>query len=74
MHYVGTDHHHPHDHDDPDGPGVFQERRAPLARDYGARAFTVGIGGPVGSGKTALLLALFLAWRRGRRAPPARAA
>ena len=53
-------HHHPtdHDHDDPAGPGLYQERRAPLARDYSARAFTVGIGGPVGSGKTALLLAL----------------
>ena len=30
----------------------------PIARDYSQRAFTVGIGGPVGSGKTALLLAL----------------
>jgi urease accessory protein len=52
--------HHPsdHDHDDLDGPGLYQERRAPLSRDYSARAFTVGIGGPVGSGKTALLLAL----------------
>jgi urease accessory protein len=52
-------HHHPtdHDHDDP-GPGLYQERRAPLARDYSERAFTIGIGGPVGSGKTALLLAL----------------
>ena len=53
-------HHHPtdHDHDDPASPGLYRERRAPLARDYSARAFTVGIGGPVGSGKTALLLAL----------------
>ena len=52
-------HHHPHDHehDDP-GPGTFGGRAAPLARDYASRAFTVGIGGPVGSGKTALLLAL----------------
>ena len=33
-------------------------RAAPLSRDYDSRAFTVGIGGPVGSGKTALLLAL----------------
>ena len=40
------------------GPGLYQERRGPLARDYSARAFTIGIGGPVGSGKTALLLAL----------------
>ena len=55
------DHRHPHDHDrdhDDEGPGVYVERASPLARDYAARAFTVGIGGPVGSGKTALLLAL----------------
>jgi urease accessory protein len=55
-------HHHPHhhDHDGPefDGPGAFAARAEPLRRDYRARAFTVGIGGPVGSGKTALLLAL----------------
>jgi urease accessory protein len=54
-------HHHPWDPDRPefpDGAGTFPARGAPLARDYGARAFTVGIGGPVGSGKTALLLAL----------------
>jgi urease accessory protein len=46
--------------DDPSGghPGFFDRRDAPMARDYRARAFTVGIGGPVGSGKTALLLAL----------------
>jgi len=43
-----------HDHH----PGLFHERDAPLGRDYIARSFTVGIGGPVGSGKTALLLAL----------------
>ena len=53
-------HHAPdaHDHPDPTHPGLFHQRDAPRARDYGARAFTVGIGGPVGSGKTALLLAL----------------
>ena len=56
MHYLPHD--HTHDHGDPDGPGLFDRRRPPLARDYRARAFTVGIGGPVGSGKTALLLAL----------------
>jgi urease accessory protein len=49
---------HPYDHADPDQPGVFQQRAPRLVRDYRARAFTVGIGGPVGSGKTALLLAL----------------
>ena len=43
-----------HDHH----PGLFHERDAPLGRDYTARSFTVGIGGPVGSGKTALLLAI----------------
>lgn len=48
----------PHDHDDPAGPGLFHQRAGPKARDYRARSFTVGIGGPVGSGKTALLLAL----------------
>jgi urease accessory protein len=49
----------PHEHEYDDlGPGQFAEREVPLARDYGERAFTVGIGGPVGSGKTALLLAL----------------
>ena len=48
---------HSHDHD-PATPGLFSDRAAPLARDYRSRAFTVGIGGPVGSGKTALLLAL----------------
>ncbi len=55
-------HHHPHDHDHDgpefDGPGSFATRSAALERDYRARAFTIGIGGPVGSGKTALLLAL----------------
>jgi urease accessory protein len=49
---------HEHDHDDMAGPSAFHTRPAPLDRDYRARAFTVGIGGPVGSGKTALLLAL----------------
>jgi urease accessory protein len=55
-------HHHPTDFQDgpefPEGAGSFDERAAPLRRDYRRRAFTVGIGGPVGSGKTALLLAL----------------
>ena len=48
-----------HDHH----PGLFHERDAPRGRDYAARSFTVGIGGPVGSGKTALLLALCRALR-----------
>jgi urease accessory protein len=49
----------PHAHDDLDHAGVFSERPRPLAgRDYTERAFTVGVGGPVGSGKTALMLQL----------------
>ena len=55
MHYSPYRHTHP---DEADGPGLFQERGLPLVRDYTARAYTIGIGGPVGSGKTALLLAL----------------
>ena len=55
-------HHHPDGFEDgpeyPEGAGSFSERSAPHRRDYRRRAFTVGIGGPVGSGKTALLLAL----------------
>jgi len=55
---------YPHDHDDdPTTPGVFAQRAGRKHRDYGARSFTVGIGGPVGSGKTALLLALCRALR-----------
>ena len=49
---------HSHDEDGPVGPGDFERRNQPHDRDYHERAFTVGIGGPVGSGKTALLLAL----------------
>ena len=48
----------PHDHGDPASPGVFHLRPGRKTRDYRSRSFTVGIGGPVGSGKTALLLAL----------------
>jgi urease accessory protein len=59
MHEIG----HPHTHDHHDHPGLFHQRDAPLERDYRARSFTVGIGGPVGSGKTALLLALCRALR-----------
>jgi urease accessory protein len=58
MHYLPHDHRHPHRHDDADGPGRFADRGAPLVRDYRSRGYTIGIGGPVGSGKTALLLAL----------------
>jgi urease accessory protein len=50
---------YPHTHDaDPVSAGSFDERARRKARDYRTRSFTIGIGGPVGSGKTALLLAL----------------
>ncbi|HYO08871.1 MAG TPA: urease accessory protein UreG [Tepidisphaeraceae bacterium] len=55
---------HGHTHPALDDPGDFQHRPMPLAyRDFTQRAFTVGIGGPVGSGKTALMLQLCLALR-----------
>jgi urease accessory protein len=54
MHDIGQ----PHTHEHHDHPGLFHERDTPIPRDYEARSFTVGIGGPVGSGKTALMLAL----------------
>jgi urease accessory protein len=53
----------PHTHEQWQHPGRFDERDRPRTRDYGKRAFTVGIGGPVGSGKTALVLALCRALR-----------
>ena len=60
-------HHHPGEYtpepEFPDGAGTFTARDAPITRDFQTRAFTIGIGGPVGSGKTALLLALCRALR-----------
>ena len=58
-----SDHHHHHGpgghtHEHMEHPGHFHERGEPLHRDLSKRAFTVGVGGPVGSGKTALMLAL----------------
>jgi urease accessory protein len=64
-----SDHHHEHEHEHGHThevwrhPGLFHERPPRVARDYLKRAFTVGIGGPVGSGKTALVLALCRALR-----------
>lgn len=49
---------HGHTHEHLDHPGHFHERQRPIHRDYSGRAFTVGVGGPVGSGKTALMLAM----------------
>jgi urease accessory protein len=50
--------HHHHDHERWNGPGLFRSRSPRLPRSFDRRAFTIGIGGPVGSGKTALVLAL----------------
>ena len=52
-----------HRHEHLDHPGHFHERDAMRKRDFAQRAFTIGIGGPVGSGKTALVLALCRALR-----------
>jgi urease accessory protein len=52
---------HGHSHEALESPGSFAERetrRLPPYRNFRQRAFTVGIGGPVGTGKTALLKAL----------------
>ena len=54
---------HEGDHEHADHPGHYHERQERRRRDLRARAFTVGVGGPVGSGKTALLLALCRALR-----------
>ena len=59
---------HSHSHEHLDSPGEFSRRETGLpahwrGRDWRRRAFTVGIGGPVGSGKTALTLQLCRALR-----------
>ena len=57
SHGHGNDHEHSHEH--LEHAGRFHERARPRTdRDFSRRAFTVGVGGPVGSGKTALVLAL----------------
>ena len=50
--------HSGHQYEHGNGPGHFHDRDMPLHRDFSQRAFTVGVGGPVGSGKTALMLQL----------------
>src|SRR6266704_1738692 len=50
-------------HSHSDNPGHFHDRELPHDRDFNQRAFTVGVGGPVGSGKTALMLQLCKALR-----------
>jgi len=61
MHILLHNHAHDgggHTHEHLVHPGHFHERELPLDRDFKRRAFTVGVGGPVGSGKTALMLQL----------------
>jgi urease accessory protein len=55
---MGHEQDHEHVHESWSHPGLFRDRQPHAQRDFSARAFTVGIGGPVGSGKTALVLAL----------------
>ncbi|KIK95806.1 hypothetical protein PAXRUDRAFT_826658 [Paxillus rubicundulus Ve08.2h10] len=57
-HDHGGEHGHTHEH--LDHAGKFAERDLPdyTCRNFEERGFTIGIGGPVGSGKTALVLAL----------------
>src|SRR5689334_870765 len=68
--HMRTHHHHNHEHgshshthEHSDHPGHFDQREPALNRDFSERAFTVGVGGPVGSGKTALMLQLCLRLR-----------
>jgi len=51
---------HGHTHEHLDHAGKYSDRDLPdySSRNFEERGFTVGIGGPVGSGKTALTLAL----------------
>ena len=50
------DHHHGHFHAPFESPGNFALRESGSAnRDFSQRAFTIGVGGPVGTGKTALV-------------------
>ena len=60
SHSHGTSADHGHTHEHMENAGSFQHRPLPsfLDRQFAERSFTVGIGGPVGSGKTALMLAL----------------
>lgn len=60
SHSQGPGGDHGHTHEIMDHPGKFKDRDVPnySKRDWKERTFTVGLGGPVGSGKTALLLAL----------------
>eukprot|EP00211_Chloroparvula_japonica_P014364 CAMPEP_0119143006 /NCGR_PEP_ID=MMETSP1310-20130426/33666_1 /TAXON_ID=464262 /ORGANISM="Genus nov. species nov., Strain RCC2339" /LENGTH=243 /DNA_ID=CAMNT_0007134595 /DNA_START=87 /DNA_END=815 /DNA_ORIENTATION=- len=63
-HSHSHDEDHGHTHEPYENAGFFESRpRANLSRNLTQRAWTVGIGGPVGSGKTALVLSLCKALR-----------
>lgn len=47
----------PHSHEPIYSPGYFSRRAPPLpSRDFNERAFTIGIGGPVGTGYLSIYL------------------
>jgi urease accessory protein len=63
-HAHGHDHGHGHVHEHWDNAGEYRLRELMKPdRDFKRRSFTIGIGGPVGSGKTALTKALCEAMR-----------
>ena len=53
----GHGHSHGHSHEHMESPGKYDARPPAKKRRYTDRAFCVGVGGPVGSGKTAFMLA-----------------
>eukprot|EP00743_Colponemidia_sp_Colp-15_P002472 GILK01002679.1.p1 GENE.GILK01002679.1~~GILK01002679.1.p1 ORF type:complete len:296 (+),score=32.12 GILK01002679.1:41-928(+) len=58
-HGDAVNHEHGHTHEKMENAGFYHERERPKQqRNFSERAFTIGIGGPVGSGKTALVLSL----------------
>ena len=64
AHHHHDHHDHDHTHEPFESPGNFSLRESINSdRDFSQRAFTVGIGGPVGTGKTALVWALCQALR-----------
>jgi len=64
SHDHGGEHGHTHEHYD--NAGKYSDRDMPdyTDRNFTERGFTIGIGGPVGSGKTALTLALCQSLRK----------
>jgi urease accessory protein len=56
-------HDHGHTHEHLEHAGTYAATIPLSTRDFDERSFTVGLGGPVGSGKTALMLALCMRMR-----------